>query len=43
MKVGLFGAGAYGMALSQILIDNNMDVTMWTKFDAERKRLEKVV
>lgn len=41
MKVGLFGAGAYGMALSQILIDNNMDVTMWTKFDAERKRLEK--
>lgn len=40
MKVGLFGCGAYGMALSSILIDNNCDVTMWTKFKEEKKQLE---
>ncbi len=41
MKVGLFGCGAYGMALSNILIDNNCDVTMWTKFKEEKDQLEK--
>ena len=40
MKVGLFGCGAYGMALSSILIENNCDVTMWTKFEEEKKQLE---
>ena len=29
MKVGLFGCGAYGMALSNIMIDNKCDITMW--------------
>ena len=40
MKVGLFGCGAYGMALSSILIENNCDVTMWTKFPEEKNQLE---
>ena len=41
MKVGLFGCGAYGMALSNIMIDNKCDITMWTKFEEEKENLEK--
>lgn len=41
MKIGLFGCGAYGMALSSILTDNNCQVTMWTKFQPEKEQLEK--
>ena len=41
MKIGLFGTGAYGMALSSILIDNKCDVTMWTTFEEEKEVLEK--
>lgn len=41
MKIGLFGCGAYGMALSSILIENNCEVTMWTKFEKEKEQLEK--
>ncbi len=40
MKIGLFGCGAYGMALSSILTDNKCDITMWTKFEEEKKLLE---
>ena len=40
MKIGLFGCGAYGMALSSILIENKCDVTMWTKFETEKEQLE---
>ena len=40
MKIGLFGTGAYGMALSSILIYNRCEVTMWTKFEEEKKSLE---
>ena len=40
MKIGLFGCGAYGMALSNILIDNECEVTMWTKFEEEKEQLE---
>ena len=40
MKVGLFGTGAYGMALASVLVDNNVEVTMWTKFEEEKKQLE---
>lgn len=40
MKIGLFGCGAYGMALSSILTTNNCDVTMWTKFADEKTNLE---
>ena len=41
MKIGLFGCGAYGMALSNIMIDNNCEVMMWTKFEEEKNNLEK--
>lgn len=41
MKVGIFGTGAYGMALASVLYDNNIDITMWTKFEEEKQDLEK--
>ena len=41
MKIGLFGTGAYGMAISSILIDNHCEVTMWTKIEEEKNELEK--
>ncbi len=41
MNIGLFGCGAYGMALSSILTSNNCSVTMWTKFEEEKDNLEK--
>lgn len=40
MKVGILGCGAYGMALSSILIDNDCNVMMWTKFVNEKDQLE---
>lgn len=40
MKIGLFGCGAYGMALSSILTENKCNVTMWTKFTEEKEQLE---
>ena len=41
MKIGIFGCGAYGMALSSILIENKCQITMWTKFEEEKEQLEK--
>lgn len=41
MRVGLFGAGAYGMALSSILVHNRHEVTMWTKSEEEAETLRK--
>ena len=41
MKVGLFGTGAYGMALSSILAHNRNEITMWTKFEKEAEELKK--
>ena len=41
MKIGLFGTGAYGLALSSILANNKHEVTMWTKFEEEKNELEK--
>ena len=38
MKVGILGTGAYGMALSSILV-HNCEVTMWTKFEDEKNNL----
>ena len=40
MRIGLFGAGAYGMALSSILAHNRCEVTMWTRFEKEKNQLE---
>ena len=42
MKVTILGCGAYGMALSNILIDNNCEVTLWTTFEEEKNQLEKL-
>ncbi len=39
MKIGLFGSGAYGLALSSILTHNRHDVTIWTKFEEEAENL----
>lgn len=41
MKIGLFGCGAYGMALSSILTSNKCEITMWTKMEDEKNTLEK--
>ena len=41
MKIGVFGSGAYGMALSNIFIDNKHEVTVWTKFEEEKQMIEK--
>jgi glycerol-3-phosphate dehydrogenase (NAD(P)+) len=41
MKIGIFGCGAYGMALSSILMENKCQITMWTKFEEEKEQLEK--
>ena len=38
MKIGIFGCGAYGMDLSSILIENKCQITMWTKFEEEKKQ-----
>lgn len=35
MKVSILGAGAYGIALSKIFMDNGMDITIWTKVQDE--------
>lgn len=39
MKVTILGAGAYGLALSSLLIENNNEVVMWTTFEEEKKEL----
>ena len=41
MKVSVLGCGAYGIALSMMVNRNNHDITMWTKFEDEKKMLEK--
>lgn len=41
MKIGLFGCGAYGMALSSIMHTNGCDITMWTRFQQEKEQIEK--
>ena len=39
MKVTILGTGAYGLALSKVLISNNNEVVMWTTFEEEKKEL----
>lgn len=41
MKIGLFGCGAYGMALSSIMHANGCEITMWTRFQKEKEEIEK--
>ena len=39
MKVTILGTGAYGLALSKILVQNNNEVVMWTTFESEKEEL----
>ena len=39
MKITILGTGAYGLALSKILIQNNNEVVMWTTFESEKAEL----
>ena len=39
MKIGIFGTGAYGLALCSVLCDNKHKVVMWTKFNEEKEEL----
>ena len=39
MKVGIIGAGAYGLALAKIFNKNN-DVIIWTKLENEYQELK---
>lgn len=41
MKVGVLGAGAFGLALSHILVKNNVTVEVWTHNEDEAKVLDK--
>ena len=41
MRVTILGTGAYGLALSKVLIENNNEVIMWTKFEDEKNELLK--
>ena len=41
MNVTILGTGAYGLALSSMFLENNCNITMWTKSDEEKIRLEK--
>ena len=39
MKVTILGTGAYGLALSKVLVENKNEVVMWTTFEEEKKVL----
>lgn len=41
MRVTILGTGAYGLALSKILIENKNEVVMWTTFEEEKDELLK--
>ena len=41
MKVGILGAGAFGIALASILHRNNVYIEMWTHNEEERNVLDK--
>ena len=41
MRIGMFGTGAYGLALSSVLFDNRHEITLWTKFEDEADNLIK--
>lgn len=41
MKVAILGCGAYGLALTSILVKNKVDVTMWSYKEEEKDKLIK--
>ena len=40
MEVAVLGAGAYGLALSKILLENGNNVKIWTKIEQEKDELK---
>ena len=40
MKIGIFGTGAYGLALASVIINNRLEVEMWTAFEEEKEKLQ---
>lgn len=41
MNITILGTGAYGLALSSMFLENNCNITMWTKSDDELEQLKK--
>lgn len=41
MNITILGAGAYGIALSSMFLENNCNITMWTKSNEEKEILDK--
>ena len=41
MNITILGSGAYGLALSSMFLENNCNITMWTKSDEEKEKMEK--
>ena len=41
MRIGVLGCGAYGLALTSIMLDNKHEVVLWTRFVEERDKLVK--
>ena len=41
MNITILGTGAYGLALSSMFLENNCNVTMWTKLKDEKEMLDK--
>ena len=41
MNITILGSGAYGLALSSMFLENNCNITMWTKSDEEKIKLER--
>jgi len=41
MNITILGTGAYGLALSSMFLENDCNITMWTKSDEEKLKLEK--
>lgn len=40
MNITILGTGAFGLALSQMFLLNDCNITMWTKFEDEKKMLD---
>ena len=40
MNITILGTGAYGLALSSMFLENNCNITMWTKTEEEKIRLK---
>ncbi len=39
MKIGIIGTGVFGIAIASILYKNGNEISMWTKFEEEKKEL----